>query len=430
MKKPQNIKICLNAMVGNEAATISRMLESVADYVDYYVIQCNGKTDNTKQIIDDFFAQRGVPGFTYEIDWDYPGWNRDHTLQTCLQADHGCDWILRMDADEQLKVEDDFDWNIFTYTNVQSFNIIADPGDSLYYRTWLWNAKLPWYFAHDKRHETIWLPEVGESFERVNLPRGFRHIITNDGETWFAPMKFLKDALELEMDKVTTNKVLEDDYHLWYIGKSYSDSYGDASQFPFGMDHAKEYARRTIFYYNIYLNKLHPGFSETGKPAQPDDMGYYAMYLIAQAQWFIGDRETALKTLQQAGPFNPVRNEHLDLIARYNDELQDWNAMFEATSRMVHSGRPNPFPTSSFLILNRSYFDTSFEPNYLHLKATINANKPADLIKNAKDLLLTRHRIGTLPDYVVDLVQVANRIAGEEVQEKKEPLQGVFGATK
>jgi hypothetical protein len=133
---------------------------------------------------------------------------------------------------------------------------------------------------------------------------------------------------------------------------------------------------------------------------------------------------------QQAGPFNPVRNEHFDLIARYNDELQDWNAMFEATSRMVHSGRPNPFPTSSFLILNRSYFDTSFEPNYLHLKATINANKPADLIKNAKDLLLTRHRIGTLPDYVVDLIQVANRIAGEEVQEKKEPLQGVFGATK
>ena len=35
-------KICLNAMVGNEAKTITRMLESVAPYVDYYVIQCNG----------------------------------------------------------------------------------------------------------------------------------------------------------------------------------------------------------------------------------------------------------------------------------------------------------------------------------------------------------------------------------------------------
>lgn len=430
MKKPQHIKICLNAMVGNEAATISRMLESVADYVDYYVIQCNGKTDNTKQIIDDFFAQRGVPGFTYEIDWDYPGWNRDHTLQTCLQADHGCDWILRMDADEQLKVEADFDWSIFEKTNIQSFNIMADPGDSMYYRTWMWNAKLPWYFAHDKRHETIWLPEFGESFERVNLPRGFRQIITNDGETWFAPMKFLKDALELEIDKVTTSKVLEDDYHLWYIGKSYSDSYGDASQFPFGMDHAKEYARRTIFYFNIYLNKMHPGFNETKRTVQTDDMGYYAMFLTAQAQWFIGQKDLALETLKNATPFNPVRNEHLDLIARYNEELQNWDAMFEATSILAHTDRINPFPSSSFLILNRSYWNTSFEPNYLHLKAALNANKSNSIVKNAKNLLLARYDIGTLPDYVVDLIQRANTVVEQPFQPTVQPLQGVFGATK
>ena len=38
-------KICLNAMVGNEANTITRMLESVFTYIDYYVIQCNGKED-------------------------------------------------------------------------------------------------------------------------------------------------------------------------------------------------------------------------------------------------------------------------------------------------------------------------------------------------------------------------------------------------
>ena len=48
-------KICLNAMVGNEAPTITRMLESVAPHIDYYVIQCNGKEDNTQEIIDDLF---------------------------------------------------------------------------------------------------------------------------------------------------------------------------------------------------------------------------------------------------------------------------------------------------------------------------------------------------------------------------------------
>ena len=64
-------KICMNAMVGSEEVTITRMLESVAPHIDYYVVQCNGK-DNTKQIIDTFFQERGIPGFTYEIAWDYP----------------------------------------------------------------------------------------------------------------------------------------------------------------------------------------------------------------------------------------------------------------------------------------------------------------------------------------------------------------------
>ena len=56
-------KICVNAMVGNEEATITRMLQSVVDYIDYYVIQCNGN-DNTRNIIDEFFQSRGIYGFT------------------------------------------------------------------------------------------------------------------------------------------------------------------------------------------------------------------------------------------------------------------------------------------------------------------------------------------------------------------------------
>ena len=185
MKKPPYIKIVMNAMVGSEEATITRMLLSVADYIDYYVVQCNG-SDNTRNIIDNFFTERNIPGFTYETKWEYPGFNRDHTLQTCLKADHGCDWVLRMDADEQLSVDETFDWEIFTDTSIDSFNITADPGNSLYFRTWLWNAKLPWFFQNDKRHETIHLPDVGEEFQRINLPSSFRQIITNDGETCFS----------------------------------------------------------------------------------------------------------------------------------------------------------------------------------------------------------------------------------------------------
>ena len=105
-------------MVANEARTITRMLESCYPYIDYWVIQDNGSKDGTQDIIRDFFKEKGIPGFLYEIEWQYPGWNRDHTLQECLKADHGCDWILRMDADEQLVVDEDFDWSVFENTSI------------------------------------------------------------------------------------------------------------------------------------------------------------------------------------------------------------------------------------------------------------------------------------------------------------------------
>ena len=170
-------KICMNAMVGNEAPTIKRMLESVAPYIDYWVIQCNGKEDDTERIINEFFQEKGIPGFTYQVDWNFPGWNRDHTLQECLKADHGCDWILRMDADERLHVDPDFDWSILNDTSVQSYNITAQASDTRYFRTWFWNAKLPWFFQHDKRHETIHLPGIAEDFQRL--------IILMDSDTWY-----------------------------------------------------------------------------------------------------------------------------------------------------------------------------------------------------------------------------------------------------
>jgi hypothetical protein len=360
-------KICMNAMVGNEEATITRMLESVAPHIDYYVVQCNGD-DQTREIIDTFFKERGIDGFTYHIEWNYPGWNRDHTLQEALKADHGCDWILRMDADEQLKIEDDFDWSILNDTSVQSWNIVADPGNSLYFRTWMWNAKLPWYFQHDKRHETIWLPDAGENFQRVSLPKSFRQIITNDGETWFKPMKFLTDALELELDKVPSNKVLDDDYHLWYIGKSYNDCYNDSNQFPFKMDHAKEYARRCIFYFTMYLNKQH-NYNQTQHPNRIDDMGYYAMMLIGDAYKFIGDDVNFLTYMLNAHKFNPIRNEHYVKLAKHYELLGQYQNMLEITSILTSPNRPNPFPESSFLIENSAYYDTSDNVKLMHERA-------------------------------------------------------------
>jgi glycosyltransferase involved in cell wall biosynthesis len=374
-------KICLNAMVANESRTILRMLESCYQYVDYWVIQDNGSTDGTQDLIRNFFNEKQIPGFLYETKWEYPGWNRDHTLQTCLKSDHGCDWILRMDADEQLVVDADFDWNILNDHSIQSFNITADGGGSVYFRTWLWNARLPWSFKHDKRHEVILLPGSGandEGFQRVNLPRSFRHIITNDGQTWASPTKFLKDALELESDQVTSGKVLEDTYHLWYIGKSYSDCYEDSDNFPFKRAHSIEYARRAIFYFEQYLNVMHDWENKKTGHFQ-NEMSYLGMCLIANAYRFMEDKETALFYLANAEQFCPERNEHLMWMAEIFLSMGDYDSMLGCTRRLTDLARKNPFPNRCFLLTNSAYPDTGTYVHDLH-KIANHKNEIVDVI--------------------------------------------------
>jgi len=350
-------KIVLNAMVGNEAPTIMRMLESVAPHIDYWVIQCNGKEDNTKQVIDEFFKEKNIPGFTYEIDWDYPGWNRDHTLQTCLKADHGCDWVLRMDADERLHVDEDFDWSVLDDTSVDSYNLCAQNGDLKYFRTWFWNTRRPWFFQHDKRHETIHLPEVGENFERRMMPIGFRHLVSQDGFTWAVPRKFLRDALELEIDKVVGNKVLEDYYHLWYIAKSYSDCYGNPDELPFGKMHSDEYARRSIWYYERFLH-LTNDWDNSKTAKRQDEMSYFALIMMGQAHRFIGNVNKAVEHFYLAEQFSPTRNEHLMHLCFYLEELNRLEEALNVVNKMLQPERTNPFPNLSFLIEGRAYYDT------------------------------------------------------------------------
>ena len=136
-------------MFKNESKVIRRMLESCYQYIDYWVVQDNGSTDGTDQIVKDFFEEKGVPGHYYQCEegWVGFGWNRDHLLQTCLNHDHGCDWILKMDCDEYLEVDDDFDWSLIDDTNIQSFHITAENPGCTYYRAWMWNARLPWHLS-------------------------------------------------------------------------------------------------------------------------------------------------------------------------------------------------------------------------------------------------------------------------------------------
>jgi len=361
MLKNKKKKFVMISMFKNEAKTIGRMLESCYKYIDYYILQDNGSTDGTPEIVAEFFKDKDIPGLVYKCDegWVGFGWNRDHLLQKCLSTDHNCDWILKMDCDEILEVDDDFDWSIFDDTTIHSYHVTALAGGTFYLRAWIWNARLKWKFNHDTAHETIELlnDNIGANFRRVDLPKSFKQIGGfDDGESYQNPAKYACDALRIEEKLLKENSMFTDLYHFWYIGKSYYDSI-KSSEFPFKDRHAKHYAERCIFYFKEYLNYTH-NFDCTKKANNIDEMAYYGMMIIGNCYRFMGDYNQAIIHLKYAESFCPRRNEHLLNLAEIYRDIKDYDSMFEVVTIMNDPNRSNPFPDYSFIIDASSYYDT------------------------------------------------------------------------
>jgi glycosyltransferase involved in cell wall biosynthesis len=97
--------ICLNMIVKNEEKVLSRLLRSVKDYIDYYVIVDTGSTDDTIELVRREMAAFGIEGEVHEREWVNFGVNRQQALELAVAADK-TDWLLFIDADEELGVSD------------------------------------------------------------------------------------------------------------------------------------------------------------------------------------------------------------------------------------------------------------------------------------------------------------------------------------
>ncbi len=363
-------KICMISMFKNEANNIERMLRSVAPHISFYVLQDNGSTDGTGDIAIRVLEEYGVKGILYKVEegWVNFGWNRDHLLQTALKSDHDCDWIMKMDCDETLEVDSDFDWTPLHDFNNISFHVTSIAPGIVYFRAWIWNARKPWKFNHDPAHETIYLDDgiTGENFPRYNLSNKFRMVSDGQhmGESYSVATKYMTDALNLEEKLIREGTMLSDLYHFWYVGKSYEDCYrGDF--FPLKLDQQKHFAERCIFYWNQFINHNY-----RNRPFDIDEMSYYAKCGIGNAHRFLGDNMKAIECYLDAEKFCPVRNDHLVYLAEVYASMNMVDEMYEATSKLVKPERKNPFPDYCFIINTNMYHDTGTYVQTLHGVAT------------------------------------------------------------
>jgi len=98
--KKKSKTMCLGMIVKDEEADIVRCLDSVVDYIDYWVICDTGSQDNTVQIVKDYFNSKGINGELHEDEWVDFSTNRNNVIQ---RATGKTDYILYMDADDYLK---------------------------------------------------------------------------------------------------------------------------------------------------------------------------------------------------------------------------------------------------------------------------------------------------------------------------------------
>jgi len=367
----RNAKIVMVAMFKNEASVLRRMLDSTLGYCDYYVMQNNGSTDGSDQIAQQFLRENNLRGEIYvcEEGWQGFGWNRDHLIQYCQNVDHGCDWILKMDCDEVLEVDEDFDWSPLDDKQIHSFHIAAISGSCIYYRAWMWNANMQWAFQHDPAHEIIYCtdPAIGENFYRYSLPQSIRQVGYNEGQSWGVPTKFVSDSLILEEKLIREQTMLSDPYHFWYIGKSYADAW-PCSSFPLGEIQQREFARRAIFYFTQYNQWKHPNGPNFGTV---DELAYFGEVLIGYAYQFLKEYDSARMHWANADRWISVynRSEHLLALAELYDFLGQYEDMLAVTKVLVNPENKCPFPDMMSFVDRNAYVDTSGYPNELHNKA-------------------------------------------------------------
>jgi predicted O-methyltransferase YrrM len=409
--------ICMISMFKNEAKGIRRMLESVWRHIDFYVFQDNGSTDGTPEIVKEFFADKNIPGFIYKVEegWVGFGWNRDHLLQTTLQNDYGCDWIMKMDCDEYLEVDDDFDWSYFHNTNIESFHVTAMAPGCIYYRAWIWNANLPWHFQHDPAHEIIYLEDKGDNFERVNLPRGLRMIGTNDGESYTVRTKYISDALKLEEKMIRQETMLTDTYHFWYIAKSYHDCHF-GNFYPLGEAHSKEFTRRFIFYFEEYLKFMNAsGIHE---------MSYFSAFSIGLGYKYLGEIDKAIEWFKKSEKYCPVRNEHIVYLAQTYAELGQYEKMLEQTFILVDPNRKLPFPDYYFLIDTNLYQDSGTYPQELHNYALSKVKENQKTINSFSVNASTKPRLWIVDDFYDDPHAVRDFALQQEFEKNLDYYKG------
>jgi tetratricopeptide (TPR) repeat protein len=208
--------LCLNMIVKNESSIITRLFDSVISIIDCYCICDTGSTDNTIQIIENYFQEKNIPGKIIKEPFLNFSHNRNFSLKSCIGMS---DFVLLLDADMILQIIN-FDKNMLN--NGSCFSILQG-NDEFYYHNLRIIQNNGLYNYRGVTHEYIDIPP---NTDIITLNKNLL-FITDIGDGGSKSNKFERD-IKLLLDGIK-DEPNNERYH-FYLANSYHDSgrFGEA----------------------------------------------------------------------------------------------------------------------------------------------------------------------------------------------------------
>ena len=247
------ITICLNMIVKNESKIITRLFDSVLPIIDTYCICDTGSTDDTVNIIKNYFNNKNIPGKIIYEPFKNFAHNRNFSLHAC---DGLSDYILLMDADMILKLNN-FNKNNLKY---DSYNILQGSSTFYYHNTRiLKNNNIKNFKYVGVTHEYVSCPP---NSSRSNLSKDdlFIEDIGDGGaksDKYERDVRLLTKGIEEEPENKTR--------YLFYLANSFYciGNYIDAIEYYKKRIDAKDWIQEVWFsYYRIGLSYMSLGKKE------------------------------------------------------------------------------------------------------------------------------------------------------------------------
>lgn len=288
IEKTERASVCLVMIVKNESEVIRRCIESVKDYIDYWVICDTGSTDDTKKIIQEIMDEFGIKGELHDSEWVDYGVNRTESLN--LSKGKG-DYRLIIDADDYLDVGDPD--KLFTDLTEDSYKIRMKLGEITYFRTQIIRSNQDWKYI-GVLHEYLEGPKGVELTEGYIEEAQMIASVSGDTRDIKGQSKYYNDALIFERELVTKpdlDEGLKARYQ-FYLAQSYRD----AQMYDRSI---KEYEKRV----------------ELG--GWPEEV-YISLYMIAKMKMALNQSDELINdAFMKAWEFRPVRLEAPYVLIRY-----------------------------------------------------------------------------------------------------------------